>query len=156
MPIKLLQFLSLYSPRSRLVFFSKIVGYFHRLLEVTDGHDNPIGFIKQSASMFETKYEICTPTGVPTLKIKQQRSKLEKIFPACTSSFFPLTSYDGKNSIGGVLKEHTFCEMCSGEQKYKVQLQSTKNKFSVPFLGSISGRSGRQNEDNSDGSLDSY
>ena len=129
MPIKLLQFLSLYSPRSRLVFFSKIVGYFHRLLEVTDGHDNPIGFIKQSASMFETKYEICTPTGVPTLKIKQQRTNLEKIFPACTSSFFPLTSYDGKNSIGGVLKEQTCCEICSGEQKYKVQLQSTRDKL---------------------------
>ena len=71
--------------------------------------------------MFETKYEICTPTGVPTLKIKQQRTFLEKLFPACTSSVFPLTSYDGKNSIGAVTKEQTCCEMCSGEQQYKVK-----------------------------------
>lgn len=106
--------------------------------------------------MWETKYEICTPTGVPTLKIKQQRSNLEKFFPACTSSFFPLTSYDGKNSIGGVTKEQTCCEMCSGEQQYKVTVINEEFILSFYFLGSISGRSRRQNEDNSDGSLDSY
>ncbi|CBY07299.1 unnamed protein product [Oikopleura dioica] len=90
-------------------------------VEITDGNNNPIGFIKQSASMFEIKYEICTPTGVPTLKIKQQRGLMEKLCPACTSSVFPLTSYDGKNSIGAVTKEQTCCELCSGEQQYKVQ-----------------------------------
>lgn len=137
MPISFLQFLPLYSSRSRLVILQDIC-YFYRILEVTDGHDNPIGFIKQSASMFETKYEICTPTGVPTLKIKQQRTNLEKLCPACTSSFFPLTSYDGKNSIGGVTKEQTCCEMCSGEQKYKVtrinnESISTSNVSQVQF-----------------------
>ncbi|CAG5107399.1 Oidioi.mRNA.OKI2018_I69.chr1.g3301.t1.cds [Oikopleura dioica] len=89
-------------------------------LEVTDAHNNPIGFIKQQASCCDMKYEICTPTGVPTLLIEQDRSLCEKLFPACTSSFFPLKSYDGKNSIGGVTKEQSCCEMFSGEQKYRV------------------------------------
>ena len=101
--------------------------------EVTDGNDNPIGFIKQSSSFKELKYEICTPTGVPTLKIKQDRSFCEKLFPACTSSFFPLTSYDGKNSIGGVTKEQTCCEMFSGEQKYKVRSLPPNHLFEALF-----------------------
>ena len=111
----------MYSARTRLV--SLFLLRKHNISkEVTDAHNNPIGFIKQQASCCDMKYEICTPTGVPTLLIEQDRSLCEKLFPACTSSFFPLKSYDGKNSIGGVTKEQSCCEMFSGEQKYRVRL----------------------------------